>query len=175
MKVPFGDIGEEAARKHVQEGLEHWKENEEGEKHFTPEDVISFMWSGRQPWLLRVDREALEALKKLAVLQGELDRALAAGIGSNSYDAFTTVATLRAEKQLDDAIDRIRHPEAHGPAGDVLHLCPTLEEEAEVRDLAPEVVPLADRVQLPRRRRTIPNVPGFSTPSGAPLPPAVYN
>ncbi len=113
-----GREGEDAHRDRVRETLRFWKEG----RIFTPEDLLSLAWSGKQPWVVKVEGEALQILAEVAALEGEPDRKLETKMGSRSLSAFITLIRLHFEGRWQQALEMIRHPEVYGPVGDVLDL-----------------------------------------------------
>ena len=130
----WGDIGEELARKHVLEALWPWREAMRPGKEdwcLKPEDMLSLIWFGQQPWVTRVEGEALQILKELAALEREPGEDLYTALGMLSFSAFSTLLRLRFEGRLHEAIEMIQRPEVYCLVGDVLELGPTREEELE--------------------------------------------
>ena len=122
-----GREGEDAHRERVRETLRFWKEG----RTFTPEDLLSVAWSGKQPWVVKVQGEALQILVKVAALERKPGEGLGARMGLSSSSTFITLVRLDFEGRLHHALEMIRHPEIYGPVGDVLDLGWTRERELE--------------------------------------------
>ena len=134
MKNPFGDIGKEAADKHVREALWPWEKNKKKkgkkrEEQFTPEGLLSMAWSGEQPWVVEVDGEALQVLKRLAALEEMRGEEFYSVVESVTPDARGTLLKLWYEGSWYWAMELLRHPATYGPVGDVLDLRWTKEGE----------------------------------------------
>lgn len=127
MANPWGDVGEQTARKIVRDNLWFW----ESGRCFTPEDLLSLAWSGQQPWLVKLEGKPLQALVRMAGLKPGQREEFWATHESASIGAQLTLFRLGYEGRLRLAIEIIRHPEVYGPVGDVLDLGWTKEGELD--------------------------------------------
>ena len=127
MKNPWGDIGEEAARKIVRNNLRHWTDG----GNCDPEDLLHMAWFGMQPWLVELEGETLKAMVKLAALEKWQIFQFFEVLGSHGILAEVEVFRLRSEGRWDRVIEIIRNPEIYGSVGDVLDLGWTREAELD--------------------------------------------
>ena len=127
VRNPWGDIGEDDARKLVRENLRFWR----GGRSFTPEDLLQAAWFDTPPWVVRLEGKTLKALQKLAGLEEwSGDEFYKAVLSIRLWDHWE-LFRLRQEGRWDRAVEMIRHPEKYGPVGDVLDLGWTREAELE--------------------------------------------
>ena len=122
-----GRVGEDAARELVRDNLRLWKDGRNG----ASEDLLHMAWFGMQPWVVKLEGEALQALVKLAAVEEGQHGEIFTVLMSISFGAEWELFKLRIEGRWDRAIEMIRHPEIYGAVGDVLDLGWTREVELE--------------------------------------------
>ena len=110
--------GEDVYREVVRKNLGFWI----GGSNHTPEDLLCLAWDGEQPWVVKLEGEALQAIVKLAALEERRYEDVDAVFHSISFGARLTLRRLHMEGTWHQALQMIEHPEIYGPVGDVLEL-----------------------------------------------------